>query len=110
MLVNPSNKNYEALQKQISNYYTRILIYPFLQTVESYKYWRATSQNLCIPCTEGDKNQQFLTFSDCQKQYGNKLRNRYTWIEDRNEELYQYMKWWTDQSSDLKIRSLTFEE
>jgi hypothetical protein len=108
MLYNPSAKNDEELQKKISNFYTRILIYPF---VEKYDYWKGTAQNFCVPCPNSEKKFKFNTLSECQKKmYGRGMRNQSTWVEDRNEEIYQFMKWWDKQSSDVKVRSLTFDD
>jgi hypothetical protein len=107
MLYNPAAKNDEALQKRISNFYTRILMYPF---VEKHDYWKGTAQNFCIPCPNSEKELKFNTLSECQKKmYKRGMRNQSAWIEDRNEEIYQFMKWWEKQSSNVQIRSLTFD-
>lgn len=102
MLVNPSTKNDAPLQKEISNYHTRVLMYPF---VTKFNYWKATNQNICVPCSK--TNSKYLTLSECQQNYGKNMKNRHVWVEDLNQELANYMKWWGRQLSDVKIRSLT---
>lgn len=99
--VNIENSN--DMIKKYSHYYTRIHIYPF---IKEYFGWKSTNEYLCVPCPDNEK--KFNTLNECQRETYHKIKNRHTWIENSNDPLYNYMKWWGNQSAETQIKSLYY--
>lgn len=102
IVIAPDTSNV-VQQRQFQSHYFNFIVYPnILPTL----YWKSTTESLCIPTNEMS-GKTFSTLRECQKKTYSKVRNRHTWVQNSNEPLYKYMKWWNRLDTDKKIMSLT---
>jgi hypothetical protein len=101
IVVAPDTSNVEQ-QRRFQSHYFNFILYPHIVPT---LYWKSTSESLCVPTNEISGN-TFDTLRECQKKTYPKLRNRHTWVQNNNEPLYKYMRWWNMLDTDKKIKSL----
>lgn len=94
-------ENISNIIENYAHYYTRIHMYPF---IKEYFGWKSTNEYLCVPCSDNEK--KYNTLNECQRKTYKHIKNRHTWVENSNDPLYNYMKWWNNQSSETQINSL----